>query len=219
MRLKKPTIYYTSAYGVAATATGYWLSTQVKGLSAQQVSQLSLNNLGKWDREAAANYSPTASKYSYATVITTAAIPGIMSFSKNVRADFYTYNTVYAQTLLSTTGQVLLLKSLVKKSRPFVYGNTATLDEKMKPTSRFSFPSGHTAIAAAASFYGAMTYSLYYPKSKYKPLVWAGAAIVPLISGYLRYRAGKHFIGDIATGYAIGAANGIVFPLLFKIGK
>jgi membrane-associated phospholipid phosphatase len=219
LRLKKPLTYYTMAYGVVSTGTGYWLSSQVKGLSSSQVSAFSINQLSSFDRSAAHQYSTGADMYSYVSAISTAALPTLLSLHKNVRAEFYVYNNVYAQAMLSTVGQVLILKSLVKKERPFLYGVDAPMDDRIASGARFSFPSGHTAIAATACFYGAVTYGLYFPKSKYKPLVWAGAVVLPLITGYLRYKAGKHFVSDIAAGYAIGAANGIIFPLVFKVGN
>ncbi len=219
MRLKKPLVYYTTGYGLLSTSGGYLLSTKVNGLNSADLALLSANQLSSFNRGAARQYSTSANTFSYVSVISTAALPALMSLHKNVRGEFYTYNNVYAQAMLSTIGQVLIVKSLVKKERPFLYGDAAPMSERTKASARFSFPSGHTAIAATACFYGAITYGYYFPKSKYKPLVWAGAVVLPLITGYLRYKAGKHFVGDIATGYAIGAANGIVFPLLFRVGN
>lgn len=219
MRLKKPMVYYTGGYGVLATSGGYLLSNKVTGLSKTDLALISINQLSSFNRGAARQYSTTASTFSYVSAISTAALPTLMSLHKNVRSEFYTYNTVYAQAMLSTVGQVLILKSLVKKKRPFLYGDAASIDERTKADAIFSFPSGHTAIAATACFYGAVTYGYYFPKSKYKPLVWAGAVVLPLVTGYLRYKSGKHFVSDIAAGYAIGAANGIVFPLLFRVGN
>lgn len=219
MRLKKPLVYYTGGYGLLTTSGGYILSANVKGLSQTDLAQLSINQLSSFNRGAAHQYSTTANSLSYVSAISTAALPALMSLHKNVRSEFYTYNTVYAQAMLSTVGQILIIKSLVKKKRPFLYGDAAPMSERTKAGAIFSFPSGHTAIAATACFYGAVTYGYYFPKSKYKPLVWTGAVVLPLLTGYLRYKSGKHFVSDIATGYAIGAANGIVFPLVFKVGN
>lgn len=219
MRLKKPLVYYTSGYGLLSSGGGYLFSTKVTGLSSTDLAKLSVNQLSRFDRGAAHQYNTNADAFSYVSAISTAALPTLMSLHKNVRGEFYTYNNVYAQAMLSTVGQVLIIKSLVKQKRPFLYGNDAPMSERIKASALFSFPSGHTAVAATACFYGAVTYGYYFPKSKYKPLVWAGAVVLPVLTGYLRYKAGKHFVGDIAAGYAIGAANGIVFPLLFRVGK
>lgn len=219
IKLKKPKVYITSAYSIGVFAGGYLYSKSIKGLSSSAVNSISVNSLSSFDRKAANNYSTTARTLSDISVFSTALLPNLLSLNKNVRSDFLTYNIVYGQALLSTVGQVMLLKSLTKKNRPYLYNPNVSLDEKLKNSARFSFPSGHIAVAATASYFFATTYSLYNPKSKYKKWVWIGATVLPLVTGYFRYEAGKHFVSDLAGGYLIGAANGIVFPLLFRIGK
>lgn len=217
--LKRPKVYITSAYSIGLAASGYIAAKNVKGFTAQQISSLSVSNLNKWDRAATDNYSITAKNWSDVSLLTTAALPNFWSLNKGIREDFFTYNLIYGQALLSTLGQVMLLKAITKKSRPFAYNSNVAIEERMAREARFSFPSGHTAIAATATYFFATTYSLYFPKSKNRKWVWAGAVVLPLVTGYLRYKAGRHFISDIAGGYTIGAANGVVFPLLFKVGK
>lgn len=217
--LKKPLVYYTSAYSVAVLGAGYYVGSTVKGYTAADLSKITINSLHRFDRDAARqNYKP-ARPISDILAISSVGLPGIISLMPRVRKDFYTYNIVYAQAIFSTMGQVMLLKGLTKKARPYVYNTDIAQGEKLLPKARLSFPSGHTAISSAACFFGAYTYSKYYSDSKYKPLVWAVAAILPAATGYMRYRAGKHFVSDIATGYAIGAFNGILFPVIFKIGR
>lgn len=219
LKLKKPRVYYTSVFSVGTLAGGYLYANSVKGLNSSELSAISVNDLSTFDRRAANNNSIVAKTWSDISVFGTATLPGLLSLNKNVRGDFITYNTVYAQALVTTVGEVFLLKAITKKNRPFVYNPNVPDSEKLTKEARFSLPSGHTAIAATASYFFATTYSLYFPESKNKKWVWAGAAILPLVTGYLRYRAGKHFVSDIAGGYIIGAANGVVFPLLFRIGK
>lgn len=219
LKLKQPHIYITSSYAVAAFGGGYLYSTTVKGLNSKELSSVSINNLSKFNQRAAQNYNLSARNWSDFSVISTAALPSLFSLHKRVRGEFFTYNTIYAQALLSSIGQVLLVKSLSKKNRPYVYNPNVAVSEKMKSEARFSFPSGHTAIAATATYFFASTYSLYFPDSDYKAWVWLGAAVLPIVTGYLRYEAGRHFVSDIVGGYAIGAANGIIFPLLFRVGK
>ncbi len=219
LKLKKPKVYYTSAISVGALVGGYVYTGSIKGLSQNDVDAIDINSLSRFNKRATKNYSLPAGTWSDVSVIGTAALPGLLSFHKKVRGDFFAYNTIYAQALVSTVGQVMLLKAITKKERPLVYNTNVPIEEKMDNDARFSFPSGHTAIAATASYFFATTYALYFPKSKNKKWVWIGAAILPVVTGYLRYKAGKHFIADIAGGYVIGAANGIVFPLLFRIGN
>ena len=78
---------------------------------------------------------------------------------------------------------------------------------------------GNTAATAAATFYMAKVFNDFNPTSKAKPYVWAFAASVPALVGYLRYKAGMHFLTDNLLGYAIGAGAGILVPQFHKIKR
>lgn len=39
---------------------------------------------------------------------------------------------------------------------------------------------------------------------------------MPAITGYLRYKAGYHFLSDNILGYVIGAGTGILIPKMHK---
>ena len=49
--------------------------------------------------------------------------------------------------------------------------------------------------------------------------MWAVAASIPAVTGYLRVRAGRHYVTDVATGYALGAAIGWLVPTIHKNSK
>lgn len=219
LKLKKPYVYISSGYSLGVALGGYYFSNSIKGYSANELASISSSGLSAFDKKATDNYSMSARNWSDVTLISTAMVPNLFSLNKNVKQDFFTYNVVYGQALLSTIGQVMLLKAATKKNRPFVYNNEVSIADKLENDAKFSFPSGHTAIASTASYFFATTYSMYFPNSKYKKWVWIGTVLFPLVTGHLRYRAGKHFVSDIAAGYFIGAANGIIFPLIFKVGK
>jgi membrane-associated phospholipid phosphatase len=93
-----------------------------------------------------------------------------------------------------------------------VYGTIADAPRRRENDSQRSFYAGHTAATAAASFYTAKVFQDYNPGSKLKPLVWVVAAATPAVVGYLRYKAGMHFLSDNLLGYAMGAAAGILIP-------
>jgi membrane-associated phospholipid phosphatase len=50
----------------------------------------------------------------------------------------------------------------------------------------------------------ATIWTSYHPDSRLKPLVWASAALVPAVTGYMRVRAGEHFLSDVLAGYGTG---------------
>jgi membrane-associated phospholipid phosphatase len=49
-----------------------------------------------------------------------------------------------------------------------------------------------------------------------KPYIWGVAAAIPASVGYMRIKAGKHFLTDNLIGYGVGAAAGILIPELHK---
>ena len=78
------------------------------------------------------------------------------------------------------------------------------------------FFSGHTSSSAYFSFFTAKVFADTHPNSKWKPVVWGSAIALPAMTGYLRYKAGKHFPTDVIVGYGVGAAFGILIPELYK---
>ncbi|HYG17009.1 MAG TPA: phosphatase PAP2 family protein [Bacteroidia bacterium] len=215
--LKKPAVWYTSGIGLALSAGGIYAQYNIQPLTPAAINGLNTDGFGPLDLQATRNHSTAAKTWSDISVVTLMAAPGFFSLAGKPREQFFTCNTVYAQTLLATAGQVALIKALVLKERPYVYNTNVPLEEKTERKARFSIPSGHTALSAAACYFFASSYSIYYPKSKWKPLVWACAAVLPAIPAYLRFKAGRHFVSDVAAGYLIGAANGIVIPMIFRI--
>jgi membrane-associated phospholipid phosphatase len=136
---------------------------------------------------------------------------------KPERDGFWTIAMMGAEAAMFSYGVVGITKASVLRPRPFLYqGSAAPLEEQLKPDARFSFFSGHTAFPATALFFGASVFSGYHPDSKLKPLVWTLAAVGPMMTGFLRIKAGKHFPTDVATGYVLGAGIGLLVPWLHR---
>lgn len=118
---------------------------------------------------------------------------------------------------LLNAGLINLTKTLARRPRPFVFNGEAPLALKLKQEARYSFFSGHTAVSSYFTFAGAQMYNDIYPDSRYKSTVWATAAVLPLLTGYGRMRAGKHFLSDVLVGYGVGALLGILVPRLHRL--
>lgn len=123
---------------------------------------------------------------------------------------------IYFETIGITQIETNLLKSLVHRPRPFVYNPNAPMREKRKSDATCSFYSGHTAMSAATCFFAAGIYTGYKPGNEW---VWAAAAVPPLVTGFFRYKSGKHFFTDVLVGFVVGAANGYLITTLHKAGK
>ncbi len=211
----KKEIYWLSS-GISVLGLGYGLGTTTKSLKADEILNLKPTNINSFDRFATENYDIEIQKLSDGFLYSSfaGAIPFL--FDKKVRKDIVVLGVIYTEAATITAGTTLLTKFLTDRNRPFVYNPNAGLDEKMRRQARHSFFSGHTSIAAMNTFFIAKVFSDYHPDSKYKPLVWAGAVLIPAATGYARVEGGKHFPTDVLAGYAVGALAGYFVPHFHK---
>ncbi len=199
-----------------STGLGLYLRTNLADLTVADLGILNTNQVNSFDRFATKYYSPKADKASDIFWAGTHVFPFLFLVHEKSRKDIGKIAALYGETFFITTGLTLLVKTTVKRNRPFVYNPAAPLAKKTTRNARTAFFSGHTSISAANTFFAAKVFADYYPDSKWKSAVWTTAAIIPAITGYLRIRAGKHFPTDTITGYALGAAVGILIPHLHK---
>jgi membrane-associated phospholipid phosphatase len=127
--------------------------------------------------------------------------------------------SMYAEANLLVNSGKEFTKHIVNRNRPFVYNTKVGLSEKLDTDARKSFFSGHTSITAVNTFFAAKVFSDFYPNSKYRPYVWALAALIPAWTGAERVLAGKHFPTDVVAGYVFGAMVGYFVPHIHKLEK
>lgn len=96
----------------------------------------------------------------------------------------------------------IVLKQLVRRRRPADLPDP--LEALIRPSDRFSFPSGHTG----AAFLMATLITIHYP-------VWALAAYpLALLIGFSRVVLGVHYPSDIVAGAILGASCAVlILPL------
>ncbi len=192
----------------------------VKPLSIEQIDMLQVGHVNKLDRISTSLWSPQHAKASDVLMMTSYAFPLTLAFNKDARSQWKTIGHIYFQTAVLTVAMTETIKSLVHRTRPYVYNKEVELHHKTERDARFSFVSGHTSTVAANCFLTAQLYSKYSTNNLSKGLVWTGAAIYPLLVGYMRIRAGKHFVTDVIGGYILGASLGLTMPwILQQISK
>jgi membrane-associated phospholipid phosphatase len=202
--------------GVGLLGVGYILHKKADIATPESVSLLQTNAVRSVDRGAIQNYSASAQKTSDILLYTSLALPITTFLTHKCRPEAKAIPIMAFEAYTITGGITSILKATVKRYRPYTYNTNLSIEERTSSTARKSFPSGHASSAAVASFFTAKILTDIYPDSKLKPLIWTAAATIPAATGYLRYKAGKHFPTDVIAGYAIGASIGYLVPALHK---
>mgnify|MGYP002377780069 CR=1 FL=1 len=193
------------------------LKRRLNPLTEAQILALRREDVWAFDRSPTYNWSRPAAKVSDFIMFGAMASPALLLLDRDIRQQSgWRVAVMGAQVFALNTGITNLTKILVKRTRPFVYNPNAPMDYKTREDARLAFFSGHTSVTSSMSFFTAKVYHDHHRGSRALPYVWAGAAIVPAVTGYLRWRAGKHYITDIITGYAVGALVGILVPELYR---
>lgn len=207
---------------LGSLAAGYWGVKMIQnkdGLTEQEVNSMSASDVNGFDRFSAGDYSEKADKDSYIPFYASFAAPIAMLLNKNEGKKAGQVLVLFTESMAITGALFSITAGSVQKSRPFVYGTEAPLDKRMDSDSQRSFFAGHTAATATATFFLAKVYQDFNPDSRATPYIWTAAALVPASVGYLRLKAGQHFLSDNLIGYAVGAGVGILVPQLHKKGN
>jgi len=206
------------AAGVGLTFVGYNMIVKKDGLTPEELASKKVEDIPWFDRGNAGYYNDKANDASYIPFYAAFAMPIVASvIDKNQRSHFVQVNAMFLETMAISGALYTLTAGAISRSRPLVYpGGTASVDSKTSNNAQRSFFAGHVSASASATFFAAQVFSDFNPDSKAKPWVWAGAAAIPAVVGYLRYQAGQHFLSDILVGYGVGMSCGIFIPRLHR---
>ena len=203
--------------GLTTYAVGSLVSSPGNPLTLKNISELEVDDLLALDRNVIHNSNHQHALMSDHIFNGAFALPLLFLTQERTRKDFSKIGLLYLETVLLSGGVTNMTKSIFKRPRPYVYNEFADVERKISQNAQRSFISGHTSLTATNSFFMAKVFNDYFPDSKLKPYVWATAAIVPAVVGYLRVSSGNHFPTDVTAGYLIGAAIGFGVPHLHKI--
>lgn len=204
--------------GVGLTAMGAALIRNKKDITMDELSGKTRDKVPFFDRGNVGYYSQKADKDSYVPFHISFGLPILtLLLDKNERSHFGQVLVLYTETMAITGALFTMAAGTVQRSRPFVYGTEAPLYQRLSGNNQRSFFAGHTAATAAATFFTAKVFQDFNPHSPLNPFIWIVAAGVPGVVGYLRYKAGMHFLSDNVIGYLVGAGTGILIPQWHKI--
>lgn len=203
--------------GLGLNAVGLYLVQNKNGLTTEELANLSRDDIFFADRWVAGNYSAGADDLSYYPFYGSFAAPVVMMLTDKAQRSHAGQVSVMLIESMSLTGALFTFSAgLINRPRPLVYNEDLPIELRIEDGVQRSFFAGHTAATAAASFFTAKVWNDFHPDSPVTPFVWAAAAAVPAWVGYLRHKAGKHFLTDNLIGYGIGALSGIIVPELHK---
>ncbi len=185
-------------------------------LTSQEFNNLNKDNIWFVDKWSAGYYNESASKFSDYPLAASIAVPLLFAFNKDTRQHAGQLSVLYVESVGISLAVFTMTAGLVEKTRPRAYSTDLPEEIRRDNDNQRSFFSGHVGAAAASTFFAAQVYSDFYPNSKAKPYVWAGAAILPAAVGFFRVKGGNHFTSDVVVGYVVGAASGILVPRLHK---
>ena len=197
---------------VAVTGVAYLLKSRTPAFTPAQIGALDASRVPRFDRYALHHYSGSAQHGSDLVLYGSLILPAVLLADRHIRRDAPEVAVVIGEVFAVNLALTTLTKELVHRTRPFAYNPNAPLEPKLEADTRRSFFSGHTSNTAAMSFATAKIWTDYHPDSRWKPVVWMAAAVIPATVGYLRMRGGKHYLSDVVVGMVVGAATGILIP-------
>ena len=188
----------------------------VDPLTLDEINALNPDDVNSFDRGAINPYESSQSGDVLATI--SYLLPLTTFLRDDTQRDWHTIGVMWLEATALNMGINGVVKSTVMRTRPYVYDAETPLDKKTTESARLSFYSAHTAATACNCFFMARVFSAYVEDSKAKVAIWAGAATLPAITGFLRVDSGHHFRTDVIAGYLIGAGIGYLVPQLHAIG-
>lgn len=199
--------------------TSQYLKNQADKITADDLPQRLPENLWGIDRGATSNNSEQAQSLSDIFLYASFLLPLTHYSGVKCRSEGFVIGGMALETFFINDGITNTLKALTKRFRPYTYNPEIPIEEKLTDSARYSFVSGHASNTAALGFFSAKVFSDLYPDSKWRPVVWTLGAALPAMTGYLRYKGGRHFPTDIIGGYILGASVGFLVPHFHKISN
>jgi membrane-associated phospholipid phosphatase len=212
--------------GVTAFITSKYLSNKNdRSLSATEIASLDRNDVNRFDRNATYFWNRSADEVSNGVgeVLPLVPLSLIIPQLKNKKwSQAATLGVIYVEVFLTTRGLTGITKSIVGRTRPYLYNTSFTAQERFDlqengaPKGSTSFFSGHSSSAFAAAVLLSKTYTDIYGKGTWSTVIWCTSLSLASITAYCRVAAGEHFPSDVIVGAVVGSAIGYVIPTLHK---
>jgi membrane-associated phospholipid phosphatase len=222
--------YWVSGPLLAAGITTNYLGLpgimEKKTISLLEIEALDREVINSFDRWAL-DLDPTLIEDNqlYSDVVLAAAVllPITLLFDRQIRRDWVDIFFMYLETMSLSPNIYewsFMGPAFLDRYRPVTYYDELAITVRNEGNNRNSFYSGHVASVAASTFFLVKVYSDYHPDiGNTKYLLYGAAAVPPIMLGYFRIKALRHFPSDILVGIGVGALCGILVPELHRLSE
>ncbi|NLR91616.1 phosphatase PAP2 family protein [Flammeovirga agarivorans] len=214
-----------AAAGLIANVYGIKRLNDRPSISEETITALNINDVNPFDRgvfDHPVEEREDSHNFTDWGLYISVVLPFTLFIDDAIREDWLEVALMYAETQFITVNLYNYLgPGLVTRYRPITYMHghpDVPMSELTDNNNARSFFSGHTANTSTGAFFFAKVLTDYHPEwsTAAKIGLFAGASIPPILVGYYRTRAYKHFYSDVIVGGAVGALTGVFIPQIHK---
>jgi len=193
------------------------MPSNIKNYTDEEIqTQFSRNDVNPFDRMFIAPYNDFFKQASGLTNGILWTLPFGFLGLRETRNDFFKIVVMFTQIQLMYPIVTQSINPWAARKRPYFYEKKESMDRRKSGWAQISFLSGHTNFGFAFGTFTAITFSDYYPNSKWKPAVWALAMGTSTATGVFRVLAHEHFPTDVIPGALTGILIGWFVPWIHK---
>ena len=200
--------------GLGLAVGGFLWSESTAPISTTELATLSVSDIPALDGGGVFELSPSLDTASTVASYGMVALAPIgLALARWDQA--FAIGAMYVQALAVALGTKDLLKALVRRPRPFLYGSPSA-EQLAAGDSLNSFPSGHTTLVFTSAAFASTVVADLYPDAPVRHLVAAGSFVAAGAAASLRVLAGAHFLTDVIAGAALGSLIGWLVPVVHR---
>lgn len=210
---------------VASTITSeFLLDERNDKLTLTEIEALKRSSINQFDRNATYNWSTTAGNFSDVPYRVMPFLPMALGIPLAVNKKWdnaFTLGLIYSEVFFFTKGITGITKTLVGRTRPYLYNTDFTPEERFAlqqdaPAATASFFSGHSSVTFAFAVLLSKTYTDICGKNTWSKIIWVASLSAATATAWARVEAGVHYPTDVIAGALLGSAIGYFIPELHK---